>query len=101
LRGTGSRPPLHWDDLQQLVEWPFTLQERRSVGHQAAARFVINAGTLFFQADAVPQFQVQQTPDAVIVVTMSVAMLRKKTADRLRLEISALNTSRLQQQLLN
>src|ERR1035441_10825131 len=56
---------------------------------------------LAFQAHPVPQLQIQQTPDAIIIVAMFRAMLSKQLFNRVAPEISTLQTARFQQHLAN
>src|SRR5882762_10110154 len=55
---------------------------------------------LTVKANALPQFQVQQPPDAVSMIAMTRAVLREQPLHDPRFELSSIQGSRLQQHVL-
>src|SRR5258708_37210369 len=84
----------------RLKTYPDTdpLRNRRGQRHSFLPR---ESFRLTLQANAVPQFQLQQPPDAIVVVAILCAMLGKKTLDRFAPEVPTLQASRTHQQLFD
>src|SRR5258708_17354180 len=84
----------------RLKTYPDTdpLRNRRGQRHSFLPR---ESFRLTLQANAVPQFQIQQPPDAIVVVAILCAMLGKKALDRFAPEVPTLQASRTHQQLFD
>src|SRR5437667_3204303 len=69
---------------------------RRNQSHLWLSKFVVRFA---LQTNSVPQFQIQQTPDPVVVVTVLCAMFGEQTLNRFAAEVSAIETARFEQHL--
>jgi len=54
-----------------------------------------------FEADPMPQFQVEQSPDSIIVVAIVVSVLIEEAFNGAPIEVTSFETSRLKQKALN
>src|SRR5208282_683085 len=59
---------------------------------------VADLGVRFaFETNAMPQFKIEQSPDAIVVVTVLRAMLVEQLLDRFAPEVSAIQAARFEQ----
>src|SRR6266853_4580401 len=71
---------------------------RRSHLHRGVATLVVRFA---LETNAMPQFEIEQSPDEVVIIAMLRAMFIEQLLDRFAAEVSAIQAARFEQHLAN